>query len=330
MEECTNSKRPARSPLTTKTDAKRHKADYPTPIPGILFTQPATKVIVPSEKAQTDAPSVTIKIASPPDQPAKPAPFLRLPAEIRWQIYQYLFESHRVEIVRRKNKTADPSKPSRYRLYHNLLKPRNPLTQSMLHYGHRSKGTALSFNLVFTCRAIYCETILLLYSTTQFIFNSTNSIVLFLKTTSKDAQAAIRHVELNHIMYNEPRLTAFRTYKIRSDIAWYNACDDMAEAFSSLKVLHIKVAIYDWPIRLEVSELWSIPLLLFGHHDGGLDYAEVQLQMRRFEDEKLKAVARALEQKIMEPKTFQIREDERLARKLGGPVKAKSALRLVI
>ncbi|KAF7596160.1 hypothetical protein BBP40_003059 [Aspergillus hancockii] len=325
-EENTNSRRPLGPPLAAKTDAKWPKADYPTQISKILYTQYATKAIVSSQEAQNNTPSVAVKNVSPLSQLARPASFLRLPQEIRWQIYQYLFEPRRVEILRLKEKTAVPSKTSHYRLYHKLQQARNLFTQAMLLYG---EDATLLFNLVFTCQTIYSETILLLYSTTQFIFNSTNSMVRFLKTTSKDTQAAIQHVELNHIMYNEPRLTAFRPYKIRSDIAWYNVCDDMAEAFSSLKVLHVKIAIYDWPIRLEVGELWSMPLLLFGHHNGGLDFVNIQLQMRRFKNERLQTVARALEQKMMKPRMFQIREDGRLAKELAGPIKAKSVLRLV-
>lgn len=320
-----SSKRPLRSPMASKTDAKRHKADYPTPIPRVLLAQPAIKCMEVRKDKLADAVKPNFS-----EVLAKPAPFLHLPAEIRWQIYQYLFEPHRVEILRCKGKNPDPSRPIRYRLYHRQQKPRSPSTQAMHSSGYHIRRTSLLFNLVFTCRTIYCETIFLVYSTAQFIFNSTNSIVRFLSTTSEDAQAAIRHIELNHIMYNEPRLTAFRQYKIRSDIAWYNACDEIATTCVSLKVLHVKLAIYDWPIRLEIGELWSMPLLLFGHYDGGLDYAGIQLQMTRFNSESLRIVARALEQKLMKPKMFQIWEDERPAKDLMGPVKARKVLRLVV
>ncbi|KNG83367.1 hypothetical protein ANOM_009008 [Aspergillus nomiae NRRL 13137] len=208
----------------------------------------------------------------------KAASLLGLPAEIRWEIYQYLFEPHRVEILRRKDKNTNTSRPARYRLYHRQQKPRNPSTQAVFSNGHRTRPTPFLFGLVFTCRTIYCEAVLLLYSTAQFIFSSSNSIMRFLRTTSKDHQAAVRHVELSHIMYNEPRLMAFRTFKIRSDIAWYIACDEMASACVSLKVLHVRLAIYDWPIRLKIGEPWSMPLLLFGHYDGGLDYAGVSFK----------------------------------------------------
>ncbi|KAE8160567.1 hypothetical protein BDV40DRAFT_302154 [Aspergillus tamarii] len=329
-QEYTNSKRAPGSLLASKTNTKRQKADYPILVPRILLPQHASKCSISATKVLENKLLGPGKKTSPSREPAKPASFLGLPAEIRWQIYQYLFEPHRVEILRRKDKNTDTSRPARYRLYHCQQKSRSPYTQAVDHNGHRTRHTPFLFGFVFTCRTIYCETILLLYTTAQFIFNSANSIIRFLRTTSKDCQAAIRHVELNHIMYNEPRLTAFRTFKIRSDVAWYNACDEMASACASLKVLHVRLAIYDWPIRLEVGELWSMPLLLFGYYDGGLDYAGVQLQMKRFQDDKLRTVARALEQRIMKPKMFQIREDERLSRELMGPIKAKQILRLVV
>ncbi|GAB1204615.1 hypothetical protein APSETT445_003271 [Aspergillus pseudonomiae] len=275
-QEHTNSKHTPGSPLASKTDTKRQKADYPTPVPRILFPQPAPKCSISAPKVQDSKPLVSGKKVNSPEVLAKPASLLGLPAEIRWEIYQYLFEPHRVEILRRKDKNTDTSRPARYRLYHRQQKPRSPSTQAV------------------------------------------------------DHQAAVRHVELSHIMYNEPRLMAFRTFKIRSDIAWYIACDEMASACVSLKVLHVRLAIYDWPIRLKIGEPWSMPLLLFGHYDGGLDYAGVQLQMKRFQDDKLRSVARALEQKMMKPKMFQIREDERLAKELMGPIKAKKILKLVV
>ncbi|KAE8145214.1 hypothetical protein BDV25DRAFT_170685 [Aspergillus avenaceus] len=261
---------------------------------------------------------------------SKASGLLRLPAELRWQIYQYLFVPCRVEIVRTKNKSDDARKPAHWRLKHQRMRPREPNSQKPLaSRNRRDKWPSPMINLVFSCRTIYCETVLLLYSTTQFVFNSTNTVKRFLKTTTADAQSVVHHVELNHTMYNEPHLMEFREYKIRSDIAWYDACDQMAASFSTLKVLHIKLAINDWPIRLELGELWSMPLLQFAHYDGGLDYTGVQLQMKMFKDEKLRAVSRALEKKIMNPKKFQIREDEEMAWELMKSVKATKALRVI-
>ncbi|KAF7620158.1 hypothetical protein AFLA_005470 [Aspergillus flavus NRRL3357] len=286
-QDCTNSKRAPGSPLASKTNTKRQKADYPAPVPRILLSHSSPKCSFSEQKVQDNKQSVSGKKVNSPEEPAKSALLLDLPAEIRWQIYQYLFEPHRVEILRRKDMNTDTSKPARYRLCHRQQKPRSPSTQAVT-----MMATAQHTRLIWA--------------------------------------AAIRHVELNHIMYNEPRLTEFRPFKIRSDIAWYNACEEMASACVSLKVLHVRLAIYDWPIRLEIGELWSMPLLLFGHYDGGLDYAGIQLQMRRFQDDKLRTVERALEQTMMKPKMFQIREDERLSKELMGPIKAKKVLKIVV
>lgn len=182
--------------------------------------------------------------------------------------------------------------------------------------------------LIFTCKSIYRDTILQLYWTTQFVFRTTRSIARFLKTTSKPSQASIQHLELFQTMYNEPRLTEFRPYKTQSDMAFYMVCDAMAARFTSLNYLHIEMNIWDWPIRLEIGERWSWPLLLFGE-SGGVQAVNVRLRMGMFAEEELQAVAEGLERKLMVKKAWQIREDERLARELAGPVKMR-VLRVVI
>ncbi|OJJ36822.1 hypothetical protein ASPWEDRAFT_430380 [Aspergillus wentii DTO 134E9] len=255
-------------------------------------------------------------------QKTKPAPFQRLPAEIRWKIYQYLFGTYRVDILRQKNK--DKSKPA-YRLYHRQLYPRNPKNQGTPPpLAASARLLPPPFSLVFTCKSIYCDTLLLLYSKTQFVFHSTRAVTRFLQTTSKDAQASIHHIELNHIMYHEPHLTEFRPFKLRSDIAWYLACEDLSLCLTSLRVLHINQTIWDWPIRLLIGELWSLPLLFFR----GLEYADVKLCMSMFKEDKLKQVAKLLEERIMNAEAYQSREDERLAKELRGPVRA-NVLKLV-
>lgn len=130
-------------------------------------------------------------------------------------------------------------------------------------------------------------------------------------------------------MYNEPRLLGFRVFKHRADLAWYCACEDLAVACKSLKVLHVNMRIWDWPIRLELGERWSWPLLVFERYGNKLDFANVRLEMCRFGEEKLKDVAREVEKRIMRPEAWQIREDERLARELNGRGKKGRVLKLV-
>ncbi|PLB36677.1 uncharacterized protein BDW47DRAFT_132673 [Aspergillus candidus] len=259
--------------------------------------------------------------------------FQRLPAELRLKIYAHLFTTYRIEIVRKKDKRTEGTKKPRYRLYNKRLRPREDKSQGNTERPGRWWLKRLPMALIFTCRSIYSDTILLLYANTQFVFTTTNAIARFIKITPADAQASIRHVELRHIMYNEPRLTEFRIYKARSDMAFYLACEDMALAFKSLRVLHVDMRIYDWPIRLEIGELWSLPLLFFGGEGGTgikLDEANIRLRMVMFSDETLRRVARDLEQRMMGPVKFQVREDERLARELHMLGRKAKVLRLVM
>lgn len=160
--------------------------------------------------------------------------------------------------------------------------------------------------------------------------SSTKTAARFLRTTSREAQGCIRHLELEHEMYNEPRLTEHRVFKLRSDAAWRRVCEDMAGAFSGLRVLHVQLSIWDWPIRLTVGEGWSVPLLFFGREGKGMmDFVAVRLKMSMFGEKRLAEVARGLEERMMDPVKFQIREDERVARELAGPVKTR-VLKLVI
>lgn len=278
----------------------------------------------------------TNEMRPPRPSPAQKASFLLLPPEIRLQIYQEIFHLHRVEIIRRKDrrwpnkKNKKKLKPTRYRLCYRQLALRDVQSQFVQRYPGMSMASyePLPTALVFTCRLTYCETIRLFYSTMQFVFNCTKTTARFLKTTRKDLQSAINHVELNQTMYNEPRLTEFRKYKFRSDRAWYLVCDQMSQNFESLRVLHVHLTVYDWPIHLEIGERWSFPLLVFGEHGRQLDIAQILLRMPRFSKEKLRCVARSVEERIMKPESFQIREDERLARKLMGHLKARRILKI--
>ena len=148
-------------------------------------------------------------------------------------------------------------------------------------------------------------------------------------TTSADAKTCIRHVELNHIMYNEPRLQHNRLFKHRSDLAWYLAVEDLAVTCKGLRVLHVHLRIWDWPIRLEVGERWSWPLLAFERYGNRVDFADVWLEMDRFGLDTLRSAATAVERRIMVPERFRAREEERLARRARGNLRARRTLKLV-
>ncbi|RHZ67895.1 uncharacterized protein CDV56_102369 [Aspergillus thermomutatus] len=261
--------------------------------------------------------------------PAKLSAFQRLPGELRWKIYEHVFDVHRVEVLRLRDKNPENNiKRVHYRLYHRQLRPRDPKTHAAPSSEGRFTCPPLPIALLLTCRSIYRDTLCLFYSRMQFIFNTTRTVMRFLKITQKEAQMAIQHIELNHTMYSEPALLNFRWYKCMSDMAWYNACDDLTVYCKSLLVLHIDMNIRDWPISLQVGERWSLPLLAFARYGPRLDWVDIRLHMGSFKQDKLEKVAREIEEQIMDPTAFQMREDERLAKELAGPVKAK-VLRLV-
>ncbi|GKZ83636.1 hypothetical protein AnigIFM56816_008731 [Aspergillus niger] len=245
-----------------------------------------------------------------------PSTFQRLPLEIRSQIYGYIFEPRRVELIRRREK--DPAKhPKRvyYRLYHNQLRSRHPVTQQIQDPFWKGQHP-VPIGLVFTCRSIYCETLWWLYSTTQFVFTSTKTMNRFFNIIPSEVQPAIRHVEINQEMHSEPSLTEHRIHKVRSDWAFTMACENLVKCCSGLRVLYIYFRIRDWPMNLEIGETWSLPMMAFAEYKGGLDIVNINLDMPRFGLQKLKSMAKTLEKRFMKPRAFQIREDERMAREL--------------
>jgi hypothetical protein len=290
---------------------------------------------------------------------------MELPPEIRNHIYSYLFLPLRVKIIQAK----DPQ--SRYyRLYHQQLRSRDPKTQhemslpqypvlespsSMVRLPKnprrrgRGKGKPLAetkttpkkprnwppqLALLFVSKQSAVDTVGLLYSCTQFVFISSKAISRFLDSVSPIAKSAIKHIELLHIMYNEPRLSQFRTIKLRSDQNWFVVCERMADAFTNLSVLHVHLTVFDAPIDLEVGEYWSLPLLAFSGksgrcgNGGGLRFVKVKLGYPHASEEMIRSVEAELEARLMDPVALQVREDEKLAREMAGHIKASKVLRL--
>ena len=257
---------------------------------------------------------------------------MRLPAELRLQIYGYLFPARRVEVLRLiPQKPANPKRKG-YRLYHRQLQPRDPVTQSTPRCAAAGPAgfgclTPFPLALVFSCKDIYHDALCSLYSHTQFVFNSAKSVARFLKLTPPAAQAAVRHVELNYQMYNEPRLVAFRVFKHRCDLAWYSVCKAVADSFTSLHTLHVRMNVRDWPIRLALDERWALPLMAFARKN--LLYADVNLAMVMFSQERLHDTARRIEQAIMHPAAYQAKEASRIAIDIMAHTKALKSLRLI-
>lgn len=306
-----------------------HNSSFKPRLEEGLVLSPQSLQLVPTKKSFYQGQVRNAHAMVKDTRPTKLSAFQRLPGELRWRIYDLVFDVHRVEVLRLRDKNPENNiKRVHYRLYHRQLRPRDPRTHVAPSNEGRFTCAPLPIALLITCRSIYRDTLCLFYSRMQFIFNTTRTVMRFLKITSKEAQMAIQHIELNHTMYSEPALLNFRWYKCMSDMSWYNACDDLTVYCKSLRVLHISMNIRDWPISLQVGERWSLPLLAFARYGPRLDWVDIRLQMGSFKQDQLEKVAREIEEQIMDPTAFQIREDERLARELAGPIKAK-VLRLM-
>lgn len=83
--------------------------------------------------------------------------------------------------------------------------------------------------------------------------------------------------------------------------------------FRGMKVLHVQLRVFDWPIRLEVGERWSVPLGFF-RRGGVVEYADVKVKMEMLSEERLGAVGRELERRIMGEGKWVMREQERVRR----------------
>ncbi|KAL3463790.1 hypothetical protein BJX64DRAFT_287011 [Aspergillus heterothallicus] len=243
-------------------------------------------------------------------------------------------------------KKAKP-KARRARLMANKKAKKEGNLQTMAKAGQDTKSAAEKrknwppqLALLFTSRQTAADITGLLYACTQFVFTSPKAIVRFLSSIPPVAKSTIKHIELTHKMYNEPSLSKYRPIKLRSDHNWFVMCEMMAELFTDLSVLHVNLTVFDTPIELEVGEGWSLPLLVFSgkgrkaeqeegrQNGGGLRFVRVSLEYPKSPIWEVRRVERELEVRLMDPAVLQMREDEKLAREMGKPVKAKKVRKL--
>lgn len=279
-------------------------------------TQPQT------QKRQASTPQhSTIDIQPDPRQKTT---LTTLPPELRYKIYDYLFTLYRVEVTQK-------TKQRENRLSHTRLRPRNPNSQlSPPETKHRPDYPPLPYALVLSCKTVYRETVLRLYSQTQFSFRTTRALSRFLHTTPRSTlETALYHIELTQTMYHEPRLLAFRIFKHRADLAFYSACEDLAVRCRALRVLHVELRVGDWPVRMEVGERWSWPLLVFEKVGNRVQWARVRLSVPGWKGDRLEGVEREVERSVLGDEAFRAREVERERVAREGRVRAGKVLRVV-
>lgn len=90
------------------------------------------------------------------------------------------------------------------------------------------------------CKSIYSETLLMLYSATQFVFKGIRSVLRFLETVSPAAIAVIRHVELPSEFYNKPKVALNPRNKDAIDRALKEVYSRFEKDSKSLQVLYMQ------------------------------------------------------------------------------------------
>lgn len=217
--------------------------------------------------------------------------FLDLPGELRTKIYELSFPTTRVEVTRAPAKSKEDNQR---RLTHKALAPRDE--------DHKIDRNAfipksMPFGLVMASKQVYKETVCYLYSNTQFVFHSSKALKRFVLNSRCACQAYVRSMEIHRVVNGEPHLTFFRQFKLKGDIRWERMCRVISWTFPGLKELYFNVGIHDWPIKLRLDEEWARPILYFAENK--VDHAEVNLRMRMFREDTVKAVAEKLERKLM-------------------------------
>ena len=267
----------------------------------------------------------TTRKASP-----NPFPFFKLPGELRNRIYGLVFEDRRVGIWRThprrellrsklaqnaprpylttfKHKTPHLAQPHTESKGKGIVSRRTvahlDLPPAMKPFDDVNEATyqpsPVSDKLLLTCRLIRDEAVPYLYSNTQFVFKSPNTLLRFLRCTPKAGLAAVRYLEVHHNTYGEPRLTEHCEWKVRSDEKWFRACITISEVLTGLTELTLHLGVCDWPTKMELTEDWALPLLILGDSGRKLDRADVVIKHRAFDDRHCKIAAEGLEDRLM-------------------------------
>ena len=223
--------------------------------------------------------------------------FLKLPVEIRYQIYKLVFVARDVEIFWKRQR----SKLLTHRTYeivradldgtfpwaqtkdtpipnmmfwaakhltlcnennrHCLYDPLKVDTHPQLKQKMKSLGNQMA--LILACRTTYTESIALYYSLHSFGFTSRRVLERFLSTINPAAKAAITALYIQHGTYGDPGLTVDIPWKILHDSRWQTCCENMSNDLINLKELRIVFQVNDRPLKLNLTAEWVEPLLEF-------------------------------------------------------------------
>ena len=203
--------------------------------------------------------------------------FLRLPGELRNQIYAYAFgnpqEFHIKSLAKNKGLTHSRAlKPRRGKMADALDGAATEKRRRRFDLARRLHSTEPPAEyqvptgmaaLLQVSRQIHRETWHTFYASNTFIFTSHKVLQRFLSALNPHYKGAIRRLKLQYQTYGEPYRTENQQWKDDADDRWVQACTQAAEEMSGIEELHIKLKINDCPLRLNLEAGWAVPLLAF-------------------------------------------------------------------
>ncbi|KAJ5180467.1 hypothetical protein N7492_003677 [Penicillium capsulatum] len=167
----------------------------------------------------------------------------QLPSELLLIIYEYVIGNHRVLVKCQAlgNKRGRPRKNQRSYTETYLRGPDGSLEDR--------PSEILYMGLMLSCRRFYCDMMFQMYASTQFVFLTTTGLRRFLDRVKPEAKALIRHVELRHITFDDPRehIQIYEKDAVddiiaahhQSRVAWTAQCERLLEACPNLQVLYL-------------------------------------------------------------------------------------------
>jgi hypothetical protein len=225
--------------------------------------------------------------------------FLALPGELRNDVYKHYFpDDFRCEIVS-KGTDFDPAGYKRMKLgmipvsvnwagsvftvpgeqlvprvQWQPFRPRESTTIRLSRRLGQTKDTrvdalrtnwsvSLPIALMFVCRDVYRESIVLLYERTTFVFNTPNRINNFLNAFPSINLGLVTRLELHYTSYGSQPTTEGKDFRQAHLAAWTKACRAVVKQLPGLRELHIWMHVTASPLYFDLRQEWLAPLLPF-------------------------------------------------------------------
>jgi len=178
--------------------------------------------------------------------------------EIRNQIYSYVYDKSIVLDLKGKAygiKEASVPEAETNIVIETPLGSRKPL---------KPFGNGGSVSALYICnRQISKECLAFLYCQVILLSRQASQSMAFFRTVRASTSQHLRHLQLHHSTYGDPKLFEYRKYKAKHDRKWAETCMLAVMRFPNLTSLCINLCVNDTPYRLDLKEKWIQPLLFF-------------------------------------------------------------------